>query len=608
MLLERDIACHSSFGGVLAKAIEFIRENQIMDVALWQKCVEQFRIHPDGEKRAWRGEYWGKMMRGACMIQACTYDDELYRVLEDSVCDLLTTQDELGRFSTYTVELEFNGWDMWCRKYVLLGFQYFLEICRDDSLKERIVAAMCRHADYILDKIGSEKGKLDILRTSRAWGAVNSSSILEPMVRLYRLTGVQKYLDFASYIVDRGFCLDGNLIKRALEDIRIPFEYPSVKAYEIMSCFEGLIAYYEVTGIEKYKTAALNFGKKVLETEVSVIGCSGCTHELFDHTSVMQTKNDYPGIMQETCVTVTLMKLCAALLKLSGDVMYADQIEQSFYNAYLGSLNTHHKKVVSEEHPEMDIPQFLPFDSYSPLTAGTRGRKVGGYQSFGDGSFYGCCACIGAAGVGVMLQNACMRSEHGAVLNFYLQGNIDTTTLSGKPLHLAIDTAYPYDGKVAVKLSLESEERFAITLRIPAWCRKAGLTVNGEGYPTQNGYATVTRAWKDGDVIELMLDTMVERILPPVGAENQNLYAAYRRGAIMLASDRRISDPDTAHPIVCDQNGLVESRSCDCPEISDHEICVELQQIDGTSVRLVDYASAGKTWDEKSKCAVWLYR
>ena len=56
MLLERDIACHSSFGGVLAKAIEFIRENQIMDVALWRKCVEQFRIHPDGEKRAWRGE------------------------------------------------------------------------------------------------------------------------------------------------------------------------------------------------------------------------------------------------------------------------------------------------------------------------------------------------------------------------------------------------------------------------------------------------------------------------------------------------------------------------------------------------------------------------
>ncbi|MBQ7348076.1 MAG: glycoside hydrolase family 127 protein [Clostridia bacterium] len=608
MVLERETICYADLKGALAKAITFIKENQIMDVALWRKCVEQFRIRPDGKKRAWRGEYWGKMMRGACMIQSCTHDDELYRVLEDSVHDLLTTQDELGRFSTYTVELEFNGWDMWCRKYVLLGFQYFLEICRDGLLKERIVAAMCRHADYILDKIGSEKGKLDILRTSRAWGAVNSSSILEPMVRLYRLTGVQKYLDFASYIVDRGFCLDGNLIKRALEDVRIPFEYPSVKAYEIMSCFEGLIAYYEVTGIEIYKIAALNFGKKVLETEVSVIGCSGCTHELFDHTSVMQTKNDYPGIMQETCVTVTLMKLCAALLKLSGDATYADQIEQSFYNAYLGCLNTHHKKVVSEEQPEMDIPQFLPFDSYSPLTAGTRGRKVGGYQSFGDGSFYGCCACIGAAGIGVMLQNACMRSEHGVVLNFYLPGNIDTTTPSGKPLHLAIDTAYPYDGKVAVKLSLESEERFALTLRIPAWCRKAGLTVNGEVHSTQNGYVTVTRIWKNGDTIVLTLDMTVARILPPVGAENQNLYAAYRRGAIMLASDRRISDPDMAHPIVYDQNGLVESRSCDCPEIPDHEICVELQQLDGTSVRLVDYASAGKTWDEESKCAVWLYR
>ena len=307
---------------------------------------------------------------------------------------------------------------------------------------------------------------MDILRTSRAWGAVNSSSILEPMVRLYRLTGVQRYLDFASYIVDRGFCLDGNLIKRALEDIRIPFEYPSVKAYEIMSCFEGLIAYYEVTGIEKYKTAALNFGKKVLETEVSVIGCSGCTHELFDHTSVMQTKNDYPGIMQETCVTVTLMKLCAALLKLSGDAMYADQIEQSFYNAYLGSLNTHHKKVVSEEQPEMDIPQFLPFDSYSPLYRDRRGLRCGGMQLIGEGKSYGCCVCIGSAGTAIMGLFALMKSEDGIYLNLYNDCRFKTK-LGTKEVSLNV-RANPFSCNGA-KISIDGKGmNFKIALRVPS--------------------------------------------------------------------------------------------------------------------------------------------
>lgn len=608
-IFTEDAFCRAEYSGVVEKTVEFIENNQIKDVELWKKCVEQFRIFSDGERGAWRGEYWGKMMRGACMIASYTQDDDLYRILEDSVNDLLAAQDELGRFSTYTVDTEFKGWDMWCRKYVLLGFQYFLDICRNDMLKDRIIAAMCRHADYILGKVGIREGQIDILSTSKNWGAVNSSSILEPMVRLYRLTGEQRYLDFSSYIVNRGFCLDGNMIKRALENVRIPCEYPSVKAYEIMSCFEGLIAYYEVTGIEDCKSAALNFGRKVLETEISVIGCSGCTHELFDHTTVMQTKNDYPGIMQETCVTVTLMKLCAALLKLSGDAVYADQIEQSFYNAYLGSLNTYGKKVVSYEHPEKDIPQFLPFDSYSPLVADTRGRKVGGYQSFGDGTFYGCCACIGAAGVGVMLQNALLRTEDGLVLNFYMPGKINSVTPSQKPLQIYVDTTYPYDETIRIKFSMTSPETFVFTLRIPSWCRRAVLLVNGKEQSVQkNGYVMLMREWRDGDQIVMTFDMTVERVLPPNGAENQSLYAAYRRGVITLAADRRISDPDARHPIVCDENGLIESRTCSCSEIPDCNFCVDLPQEDGTVVRLVDYASAGKTWNMESKCAAWLRR
>ena len=56
-----------------------------------------------------------------------------------------------------------------------------------------------------------------------------------------------------------------------------------------------------------------------MEEEISIIGCSGCTHELFDHTAVRQTQTDYEGIVQETCVTVTWMKFCMQLLTLTGD-------------------------------------------------------------------------------------------------------------------------------------------------------------------------------------------------------------------------------------------------------------------------------------------------
>ena len=111
---------------------------------------------------------------------------------------------------------------------------------------------------------------------------MNSSSILEPFVRMYNLTGAQKYLDFASYIVDTGFIEGDNVIQLAYEGVLKPYEYPVTKAYETMSCFEGLLEYYRVTGDERHLIAVKNFVQGVMETDVTVIGCCGCTHELFD--------------------------------------------------------------------------------------------------------------------------------------------------------------------------------------------------------------------------------------------------------------------------------------------------------------------------------------
>ena len=58
-----------------------------------------------------------------------------------------------------------------------------------------------------------------------------------------------------------------------------PYQYPVTKAYEMMSCFEGLLEYYRETGIEKYKQAVINFADMVLESDFTIIGSCGCTHE-----------------------------------------------------------------------------------------------------------------------------------------------------------------------------------------------------------------------------------------------------------------------------------------------------------------------------------------
>lgn len=313
----------------------------------------------------------------------------------------------------------------------MLGMQYFLEICRNNEIKERIVKSMVDQVDYLIDRIGNEPEKIQITSATRHWRGLNSSSILEPIVRLYFITKDECYLNFAKYIVDIGGTDVVNIFELAYKDELMPYQYPVTKAYEMISCFEGLLEYYKATVVEWYKTAVLNFANRILENDFTVIGCCGCTSELFDHSTVRQANTTNGRIMQETCVTVTLMKFMYRLNLLTGDAKYADAFEISLYNAYLGSLNTENiiEPTIMSEHSDWNIEP-LPFDSYSPLTAGTRGNGIGGLKRMSDNHYYGCCACIGSLGIGLVPRMHILSVNSGFVMNLYIDGFAEVYTPS----------------------------------------------------------------------------------------------------------------------------------------------------------------------------------
>ena len=380
------------------KYLDFVTEKQLLSETLWKSFTDVFRTKADDVDLGWRGEYWGKMMRGGCLVYRCTADKRLYAVLKGAVLALLDAAEADGRISTYSRSLECAGWDIWCRKYVLTGMLHFCDICDDNKLVERILDAMELLLERIIERVGTGAGQVPITETSNFWLGVNSCSILEPVLDLYRRRTKERFLAFASYIIETGGCSGGDLIALALNDDILPFQYPENKAYETMSFFEGVLAYYEVTGEEKYLRAVQNFTERVFETDITLIGCAGCTHELFDNSADKQTEYA-ETIMQETCVTVTWMRLCAKLFLLTGEQKYADRIERSALNALFGSVNLFDQKITMPKSGEVRSP--LPFDSYSPLFMNSRGRGIGGLKQFSDGTFYGCCAAIGAAGLAV---------------------------------------------------------------------------------------------------------------------------------------------------------------------------------------------------------------
>ena len=577
--------------GILAQAREFVAGCDMRNRAQWAIFVEQFRTQPDGGG-SWRGEYWGKMMRGATLTYRSTRDEVLYDILTESVRDLLTTQEASGRISTYPADNEFHGWDMWCRKYVMLGLEYYLDICRDQALREEVIHALCRHADYILDYVGSGEGQMSILATSNQFGAINSSSILEPMVWLYSLTQDSRYLDFATYIIESGGCTHGNIFQMALEGKLYPYQYGVTKAYEMISCFEGVLAYYRITGNEDCRRMVLNFYQRMRESDVTLIGCCGTEGELLNHATAEQSNPAWVGIMQETCVTVTWMKFCYQVLRLTGDSTIADALECSAYNAMLGSIK-----------PD---GTGAPFDSYSPLLMDMRGQGRGGAQFFDQGGSYGCCEAIGAAGTALSALAGTMRDADGLVCNLYEQGCVKTATPSGKPLLLQSQTKYPVEADVCMTVRLTESEVFAIKLRIPAWSEQTTLRVNGEEISvTPGSYATLQRAWNDGDVIELTLDLRARVIFAPTtnGDEITAAHVAILRGPIILARDARLGE--SLLQAICLSDGTVKltpTNTATFPVYMEFSLTDE----QGNVIHLIDYASTGKTYDENSLTTVWL--
>lgn len=597
-----------NYSGVVENVFDFIENKQLLRPELWRRFVLQFREDSDFDA-GWRGEYWGKMMRGASLVYSYTQNEKLYDILAETIRDMIESADESGRISSYGKNHEFDGWDLWCRKYVLLGMQYFLDICKDDVLYEDVIVSMRKQADYIIAHIGKGEGKTEITSATRDWNGLNSSSILEPFVRLYKLTEEKEYLDFAEYIISCGGIDNGDIFELAYENKLLPYQYPVTKAYEMISCFEGLLEYYKIVRNEKHKTAIINFADKILESDFTSIGSAGCAHELFDNSTYTQHLAEGNKEMQETCVTVTLMKFFQRLHLLTGDPKYADAVETSFYNAYMGAMNTEDRIGNWKEKyaPYFDVENLiyepLPFDSYSPLSAGPRGIGVGGIRPMSDKHYYGCCACIGSAGVGTVHKLHYVKTENGIAVNMFIAGNAEFKTPNGNDFAIETQTNFPACGSVKFILSLKKPEKFELLIRNPSWSNNTKLNINGEQLEVAKGYIKLDRIWENGDVITLEFDMATKVIYP---TSDTKTHIALRRGPIIFAANTLLGyNPRMPIKVKTKSDGTVDAKESNTSPYP-CMVEVEIPLTNGRHLTLTDYASAGKSWSHDEKIAVWM--
>ena len=553
-----------------------------------EHLVEPFRTHT--ETWAWQSEFWGKWMLSAVAAYKYTRDTELMKIMDGAVVGLLETQLPNGYIGNYPPENQLTAWDIWGRKYSMLGLNRYFEITKNKSALQ----AAQKVADHLLSQVGP--GKTDITKTGNYRGMA-SSSVLEPIVYLYNHTGEKRYLEFANYIVNQWETEEGpKLISKAVEGNWVSERFPKPdvwwgwengqKAYEMMSCYEGLLQLYLVNGNYKYLKAVIDVVENIIDTEINIAG-SGSAFECWYHGIENQTQPTYHTM--ETCVTITWMKLCYNLLQLTGDSKYADQIELTFYNALLASM-------------KFDAGEIA---KYSPL----EGRRHAGEEQCG--MHINCCNANGPRGFTLMPGFAYMNSKNGISVNFYGESEAKIKMVNGNNVSIQQKTNYPENEKILISVNPEKDGEFELNLRIPEWSEKTLALVNEEVVENvQSGkYCTINRTWKKGDKIELTLDLRGRLV-------TQNNYQAITRGPVVLARDTRFTDgfvDETA--VIQNKDGIVELAEVDkkpehiwlaftAPLVLGTDLEGEMKN--PRQINFCDFGSAGNTWETGTRYRIWI--
>lgn len=553
--------------GRLGKAIRLTTENRLRKVD-YGKLVRSFRNHEDGDG-FWRGEFWGKIVRSAIRILQLHPDPDLDSKIRTTVRELCACADADGTLSTYPPEKRFSSWDVWGRKYALLGLCRYYRIIDADP---RVLETIRRATAALIAAFPDGKRPGDGLPHD----GMPANSILGAVELAARLTGEPSFFHFARTLEQTGCASSMNLFRESRAGKK-PADLGNGKAYEMTSCFEGLLELYRDSGKQERLSCALDYFRDLVRYELFVTGAGGLKDlfgEFWDNGARKQMQSHADTALGETCVTTTVLRMGYHLLRLTGDPAIADVMENMLYNGVLGAM-------------KFDGSWWMHRNP-TPL-AGSSFKRPAGDQIRGYGE--DCCLAQGPEALGTGASSAVMlRSDGGIAIHLYEPLTL-RTTIRNTPVTLHISGNYPNDGSITVELVPARPLEFPLSLRIPAWCENAVLEIGSERYsPASGRSAELCRLWKPGDRIHLTLPMPVRRIPSPDGSAR----FALKRGPLLLVQDSRIGDVNTPFALPDEE-----------PECVSHpEIDALFRWPDGRC--LCDYASAGNLFKEENTLCVWL--
>ncbi|MDR3472110.1 MAG: glycoside hydrolase family 127 protein [Devosia sp.] len=390
--------------------------------------------------------------------------------------------------------------------------------------KRRFLDVMIRAVDHIIDTFGAEPGKL------RGYDAHEEIEVA--LIKLYRVTNDPRHLALATFFVnERGqqpSYFDDEARRRGQDPKDYIFKDYSYSqahmpvreqtqvvghAVRALYLFSAMADVAVETGDGTLLVACNRLFDNLISRQLYVTGGLGPAHDNEGFTRDYDLPND--TAYAETCAAAALAFWGHRMAQIELDGRFTDHVELVLFNGALSGIGRDGEHYfydnVLESHGENRRWKW----HYCPCCPTNIARLIASLGSY----FY-----------------TTRRDE----LAIHLYGaNTAEATVDGTTVKLRQETQYPWNGDVRLTLEPDQPKRFTLKLRIPGWCRRAVVTVNGaEAEPAiRKGYAALAREWQPGDEVRLVFDMPVERLYANPNVSEDAGRVALKRGPVVYCAE-----------------------------------------------------------------------